>query len=156
MRPNTRLLIATATWLTALCANPLAHAAPQPYTGPDYSGTYDCKGQDDHEGPYTGEVTLQRVPSQSSGPYGAYRFQLDVPGYGSYLGQAAGKGPVLAIHFALTDPSTRDYGTGIAEFKRIKAGKHDGKSGGKWAFRKYYYEPEFKGGNFGIEDCVQR
>ena len=132
----------------ALGATAAAHAAPKPFTGTDYSGTYDCKGQDDHEGPYTGEVTLQRVPSQSSGPYGAYSFKLDVPGYGSYPGQAAGKGKVLAIHFALTDPSTHDYGTGIAEFKQNKAGK--------WTFHKYYYEPEFKGGNFGIEDCVQR
>jgi len=144
MRLHTLALIVAAP----LCAHTLALAAPKPHVGPDFSGRYDCKGQDDHEGPYTGEVTLTRVPSQSSGPYTAYRFQLDVPGYGSYPGEAAGKGQVLAIHFALTDPSTHDHGTGIAEFKRHRSGK--------WAFRKYYYEPEFKGGNFGIEDCVQR
>jgi hypothetical protein len=28
--------------------------------------------------------------------------------------------------------------------------------GGKWTFHKYYYEPEFKGGNFGVEDCTHR
>jgi hypothetical protein len=27
---------------------------------------------------------------------------------------------------------------------------------GKWTFKKYYYEPEFKAGNFGMEDCTQR
>ena len=27
---------------------------------------------------------------------------------------------------------------------------------GKLAFHKFYYEPEFKGGNNGVEDCVKR
>ena len=27
---------------------------------------------------------------------------------------------------------------------------------GKWSFSKYYYEPEFKGGNYGTETCRQR
>ena len=49
---------------------------------------------------------------------------------------------------ALQDPSSRDYGTGIATVKKDK--------NGKLGFRKYYYEPEFKGGNYGTEDCVRR
>lgn len=118
------------------------------FTGPDFSGVYDCKGSDDHEGPYTGTVTLELVAAQSFGEYGAYNFRLEVPGYGAYPGQAAARGKQMAIHFALTDQSTKDYGTGIATFAKNK--------GGKWTFSKYYYEPEFKGGNFGVEDCVQR
>lgn len=146
------------TTLAATClaaAAHLAHAAPQPYTGPDYSGTYDCKGQDDHEGAYTGVVTLALVRSQSSGVYGAYSFKLDVPGYGSYPGQAAAKGRTMGIHFALTDPSTQDFGTGIAEFDRVTLKDKPGKPS-RWRFHKYYYEPAFKGGNFGTEDCTQR
>jgi hypothetical protein len=54
----------------------------------------------------------------------------------------------MAIHFALTDPTTQDHGTGIASFGRTK--------NGKWSFYKYYYGPEFKGGNHGTEFCVQR
>jgi hypothetical protein len=54
----------------------------------------------------------------------------------------------MAIHFALTDPATRDFGTGIASFRKGR--------NGRWTFRKYYYEPEFKGGNHGTEACVQR
>lgn len=135
-------------------AAPPAPAASRPraaFTGPDFSGVYDCKGEDDHEGPYTGTVTLERVASQSIGGHGAYRFLLDVPGYGRYPGHAAAHGMQMAIHFALTDPGTKDYGTGIATFRKVKAA-----GGGKWSFRKYYYEPEFKGGNCGFEDCVQR
>lgn len=124
-----------------------AQAAPQPYTGADYSGRYQCQGRDDHEGPYTGTVTLALVREQSSGRHGAYRFELEVPGYGRYPGQAASDGAQMAIHFALTDPATKDYGTGIARFARTRDGR--------WQFSKWYYEPEFKGGNFGTETCTQ-
>lgn len=124
-----------------------AYAQPQ-FTGPDLSGTYDCKGQDSHEGPYTGVVTLALVASQSTGSHGAYKFKLEVPGYGSYPGHAASRGKTMAIHFANTDPATKDFGTGIASFSKKKSGK--------WSFAKYYYEPEFKEGNFGTELCTQR
>lgn len=130
-----------------LAATAVASAAPQPYTGPDYSGRYDCQGVDDHEGPYTGTVTLALVREQSSGRHGAYRFELEVPGYGRYPGQAASDGPHVAIHFALTDQATKDYGTGIATFRKTRDGR--------WQFSKWYYEPEFKGGNFGRETCTQ-
>lgn len=131
-----------------LAFSAVASAAPQPYTGPDYSGRYDCQGVDDHEGPYTGTVTLALVREQSSGRHGAYRFELEVPGYGRYPGQAASDGPHVAIHFALTDQATKDYGTGIATFRKTRDGR--------WQFSKWYYEPEFKGGNFGRETCTQQ
>lgn len=114
----------------------------------DYSGIYDCTGQDSHEGPYTGTVTISAVPSQNHKEYSAYSFQLEVPGFGVYKGQAAAKDMQMAIYFALTDPTTKDFGTGLATFKRDKVGK--------WTFEKYYYEPEFKGGNFGMENCTMR
>lgn len=124
----------------------LVQAAPA-FTGPDLSGVYTCKGLDSHEGEYTGTVTLELVRAQSTGAHGAYSFKLEVPGYGTYPGYAAANGTQMGIHFALTDQSTRDYGAGIATFARKK---------GKWTFKKYYYEPEFKGGNYGTEECVQR
>lgn len=143
-----KTLSAITLSLLAATAATTVQAAPQPYTGPDYSGTYACTGKDDHEGDYTGTVTMALVRGQSSGAYGAYSFKLEVPGYGAYLGQAAAHGKHVGIHFALTDQSTRDYGTAIAEFTKTRAGK--------WSFSKYYYEPEFKGGNFGFERCVQQ
>ena len=124
-------------------------AAPQaPSAGPNFSGTYDCKGVDGHEGPYTSTVTLDIVKEHSSGSLGAYLFKMEVPGYGTYPGHAATNGLNGAIHFALTDPAPKDYGTGIARFSKDKRGK--------WRFSKYYFEPEFKGGNHGTETCVQR
>ncbi|WP_290903176.1 hypothetical protein [Aquabacterium sp.] len=136
----------------AMCLSMLspwsAHAAAAPFTGPDLSGVYDCTGQDHHEGPYTATATLQLVPAQSTGRFGAYLFTLDVPGYGSYPGHASVRGTDAAIYFALSDPSTKDFGTGIASFKK--------NAKGRWTFAKHYFEPEFKGGNFGDEHCVQR
>lgn len=122
--------------------------AESPFTGSNYSGVYACTGDDSHEGKYTGTVTIELVPSQSTGEYGAYKFKLEVPGYGTYLGEAAAEKDAMGIYFALTDPKPKDYGTGIARFTKNKDGK--------WTFKKYYYEAEFKGGNYGIEDCVQQ
>ncbi|WP_052177691.1 hypothetical protein [Methylotenera sp. G11] len=126
---------------------PIASAKPA-FTGQDLSGIYDCTGDDSHEGKYSGTVTMELVPSQSTGQYGAYKFKLEVPGYGAYLGQAAANSTHAAMHFTLADQNTKDYGTGIASFKKNKTGK--------WSFSKYYYEPEFKGGNYGTEQCTQR
>lgn len=100
-----------------------AHAAQ-----PDYSGVYDCAGDDHHEGKYTGTVTLQLVPEQSIKSHSAYNFKLEVPGYGVYPGQAAASGNQMAIHFALADQSTKDYGTGLATFKKNRSGKWTQKS----------------------------
>lgn len=118
------------------------------FSGPNLSGVYACEGDDAHEGKYTATVTMELIPEQSVGPNGAYSFKLEVPGYGAYPGHAAAQGATAAIYFANTDPSTKDFGTGIAAFK--KNGK------GKWQFKKYYYEPEFKGGNHGFEQCTQK
>ena len=114
----------------------------------DYSGVYDCTGEDAHEGQYTGVVTMKLIPAHTKGTYASYDFKLEVPEYGTYLGHAAAHGNMAAMHFALTDPSTKDFGTGIAQFNRNKQGK--------LAFHKFYFEPEFKGGNTGLEDCIRR
>lgn len=134
--------------LACLLTSATTVAKPLPFTGTDYSGVYDCTGNDDHEGKYTGVVTLALIKSQSNANYGAYSFTLEVPGFGTYPGQAAATGTSMGIYFALTDPKPKDFGTGIATFSK--------NAQGKWSFEKYYYEPEFKGGNFGIETCQMR
>lgn len=124
----------------------VAHANPK-FSGPNLSGAYSCEGDDAHDGKYTAKITLQLIPEQSIGHNGAYSFKLESAGYGVYTGHAATQGTTAAIYFANTDPSTKDFGTGIATFKK--------NSKGKWAFKKYYYEPEYKGGNYGFETCTQ-
>ena len=120
----------------------------QPMTYQDYSGVYACTGDDAHEGKYTGTVTMTLKPVHSHDSYASYDFKLEVPEYGTYLGHAAANGRHVAMHFALENQSTKDYGTGIAKmFRNAK---------GQWAFHKFYFEPEFKGGNTGLEDCVKQ
>lgn len=137
--------IMAALLLMGTCLN----AAAQPgFSGTDYSGVYDCTGDDAHAGKYTGTVTLKLIPAHSRGTYASYDFKLEVPGFGTYLGHAAGHGDQLAMHFALTDQATRDYGTGIAVMRT------DGQ--GQTGFHKFYYQPEYEGGNTGLEDCMRR
>jgi len=119
----------------------------------DFSGIYDCKGMDAHEGKYTGVVTMKKVAEHSKEGYVSYDFTLQVPDYGTYQGHAAARGSFAAIHFALPlanglyGGKDQDYGTGIAQFTSVK---------GKWQFVKFYYEPDYKGGNTGLETCLQR
>ena len=133
------------TLITMLCAITNAQAA---FTGPDFSGIYDCTGQDKTEGAYKGKVTIHLVPEQSTGEYGAYQFLLEIPEYGAYPGHAAAQGKKMAIYFANTKQKDKDFGTGIASFSKNKAGK--------WTFVKFYYEPEYKKGNSGKEFCTQQ
>ncbi len=131
-----------------LCAS-TAHAKSL-----DFSGKYDCTGDDAHEGKYTGVVTMQQKPELSKGDYASYDFKLEVPGFGTYVGHAAANGTNVAMHFALPmengqyGGNNKDYGTGIAKMRKNKQDK--------WTFHKFYFEPEFKGGNTGLEDCIQQ
>lgn len=123
-------------------------AAPGNPAPADYSGIYDCKGKDAHDGAYTAEVTLTKAPEHSVGNNTAYHFEMKVPGFGTYPGEAVAQGHYAAIHFANTDPKTGDAGTGLARFHKVH--------GNRWAFTKFYYEPGYQGGNHGTEDCVQK
>jgi len=124
-----------------------AALAATAYQGKDYSGKYQCTGKDVHDGDYKAVVDLTLDKAHSSGANASYRFTMRVEGYGLYRGAAVGNGEMLAITFANEDPKTKDYGTGIA---KVTVGK-DGKPG----FDKFYFEPDYKGGNHGTEHCIR-
>lgn len=142
-----RKAVQSALWCGALCLSGAGSALAGGGV-PDFSGTYDCVGKDRSEGDYTGRVDIEKVVAQSAGDQGAYRFTLEVPGYGAYPGFAATSGRRMAVYFANAQPDEKDYGVGIASFQRNGAGR--------WTFRKFYFEPEYKGGNRGTENCTQR
>lgn len=125
----------------------MSHAAAIAAT-PDYSGVYDCKGKDAAEGDYSATVTLSLNKAQSAEGFGAYDFKMEVPGFGTYPGEAVAQGDKLAIYFGLDQPGSQDHGTGLATVKK--------NAQGKWTFRKFYYEREYKGGNHGTETCIKR
>jgi hypothetical protein len=133
--------------LMAAAAAVSAQAKPA-FTGIDASGVYACAGDDEHDGQYKSTVTLKRVPEQSFGQYSAYTLTSEAPGLGTYLGYVAVQGRQLSMYFGLTDASAKDFGTGVASLVKGQ--------GGKLSFHLYYYEPEYKGGNHGLEDCVRQ
>ncbi|MEC4593409.1 hypothetical protein VPG91_20565 [Nitrospirillum amazonense] len=136
-----------AALFIAVASTAVAQTASAPFTGRDLSGTYACTGVDGHEGAYTSTVTLEMDRAQSHGKRAGYHFRMEVPNYGTYHGVATADGDALAITFAHEDPTTQDYGTGIAKVSRTKDGKV--------RFDKFYYEDAYKGGNTGTESCVR-
>ncbi len=140
MRKLILLLIALATPLTL-------HAKPV-LSGQDFSGIYDCTGNDAHEGKYKGVVTLNLNAAHSVGAFASYTFKLEVENFGVYIGEAVAEGNKMAIHFGLNQANSKDHGTGMATFTT--------QPDGKISFHKFYYEREYKGGNHGTEDCVKR
>jgi hypothetical protein len=79
--------------------------------------------------------------------YGAYEFVLAVPDGSLYPGHGVAQDDMMAIYFAATDPSDNDFGTGIAKFTKTLSGK--------WQYTKFYFEPAYRGGNFGLQICEQ-
>ena len=133
--------------LSTISSSFAANKTPS-FTGPDFTGVYACTGRDAHEGDYKGKVTLKLKKEHSQAHYASYDFLLEVPGFGKYPGHMAANGLNAAIHFALEDQSTHDFGTGISQFSK--------NAKGQWQFHKFYFEPQFKGGNSGFEDCVKQ
>jgi len=113
----------------------------------DFSGTYQCEGNDGTEGAYQGKVVMKKIQEFSKDNYASYDFVLKVPGFGNYYGFASSNGLDAAVYFALNDRKNEDYGVGIAKFKQL-----DNMS---WTFHKFYFEPGYKGGNTGFENCFQ-
>jgi hypothetical protein len=139
----------TCWWLISFlfCGHALA-ADELEFKGIDYSGTYECQGDDSADGLYTGTAKLQLVLEHSYADYGAYDFTLAVPTGGLYIGHAAAQARTMAIHFALTNSTSNDFATGIAQFSRLPSGK--------WQYFIYYYQPNYQGGNIGVENCEQQ
>ncbi|CDG85071.1 hypothetical protein [Janthinobacterium agaricidamnosum] len=124
-----------------------AYAQPA-FTGNNFSGTYDCAGNDNRDGAFGVTLKVALAAAQSSGDRGAYTLTMEVPDYASYKGSAIAKGKQVAVSFANLDTSGKDYGTSVGTMSKNKANK--------WVFTSYYYQPEYKGGGFGTETCTQQ
>ena len=124
--------------LCVITSNAIAH---------DFSGRYECDGKDASEGAYKGEVIMNLKKQFTQKDYASYDFVLKVPGFGEYNGFAAANNLDVAIYFGLDDKQNEDYGVGIAKFSKTK--------NNLWQFHKFYFEPGYKGGNTGFEDCIQ-
>lgn len=133
--------------LLCLSAPALADAPPA-FTGEDLSGSYQCEGHDAKDGKYKATLTLTLNRTQSAWNFSAYEVKIAIPGQnGSYVGNAVADGKRLAMSFAYTDMNAHDFGTAI-----VAIGKD---ASSKVTLSKYYYQPAYKGGNYGTEECVR-
>ena len=123
----------------------LAQAKPG-FTGPNYSGVYDCTGVNEQVGDYEVTVTLKLNRVSSYGKFGAYQFQAETVNSTIYNGQAAANGNQIAISFDFADKRNVEHSIGVAIMKKTAKGL--------WSFRRQYYEPDDNGGNYGTEYCV--
>jgi len=82
-----KLIVAMA--VVAITSAAIAAPAKPAFTGTAFSGVYDCKGNDAHDGDYQGAVTLKLVPAQSFADHGAYTLTSEVPGLATYTGSPA-------------------------------------------------------------------
>ncbi|OYY49790.1 MAG: hypothetical protein B7X95_09960 [Methylophilaceae bacterium 17-44-8] len=125
----------------------VAQAKPA-FTGINFSGRYDCKGNNELVGDYQVTVKFKLNRISSFGKFGAYDFSTETDNAVTYRGQAVANGFRLALSYKLTEGKYVEYTTGIAEMKKL--------SRGRWSFRNLYYEPDDNGGNYGQEDCVMQ
>lgn len=129
--------------LATLLAGCVANA-----TAADLGGTYDCSGQDGRDGDFSAVLTLSRNAEHSADGHDSYALTLEVAKGGHYKGAALVRGRTLAMSFALDGTDATDRGVGLGTVSYTRAGQA--------RLRKFYFEPEYKGGNHGFEDCTRR
>ncbi len=115
------------------------------FTGNNYSGVYNCKGANDQVGDYEVTVTLRLNRASSYGKFGAYEYQTETVNSTVYRGLAAARGNQISISFEFNDRGVVEHSIGVATMQKTR---------GLWNFRKYYYEPDANGGNYGNEYCI--
>ena len=125
----------------------LAHAEDQ-FVGPNFSGIYSCKGENNKVGEYEVVATLKLNRISSHGGFGVYDFNTETENSLVYKGQAIANGYKLALTFNLSDSRSNEYSTGIADVQKV--------SNTRWAYTNHYYEPDENGGNVGSEYCVMQ
>jgi len=123
-----------------------AQAAKPAFTGQNYSGVYDCKGSNDKVGDYEVTISLKINRVSSYAKFGAYTYEVTTVNSTNYIGQAIANGSEMALSFPLKTGLNADHSIGIAKMLKNKQGH--------WSFRKYYYEEDNSGGNYGSEYCA--
>ncbi len=141
-----QLIFATISFLT-LAALP---AAAQPaFSGTNYSGIYDCQGENQQVGKYRLEVTLKLNLVSSTGRIGVYEYTAETENSVKFYGNAIVRGNQMAASYVIDTSRRKDEPTtGLALIRRD--------ANGRWTFINHYFEPDDFGGNYGTETCVMQ
>ena len=141
-----RLIFVTIS-LLMLAALP-ASALPA-FNGINYSGSYDCQGENQQVGKYRLEVTLKLNLVSSTGRTGVYEYTAETENSVKFYGNAVIRGNQMAASYVLDTSRRKDEPTtGLAAIKRDASGR--------WTFLNHYFEPDDFGGNYGTETCVMQ
>ena len=118
------------------------------FEGPNFSGIYSCKGNNNKVGEYEILATLKLNRANSHGNFGVYDFTTETENEVVYKGQAIANGYKMALTFNLTNRRTAEFSTGIADVSRVTSKR--------WAYTNNYYEPDESGGEYGKEYCLMQ
>jgi len=125
----------------------IAEAKPN-FVGTNYSGTYLCKGNNSKVGDYQvlAKLTLNRAASRGS--IGIYDFALETENSFTYKGKAVANANKIAFNLSMSEVSSAEFSTGIANISNNSAGK--------FAYTNHYYEVDSNVGTYGKETCVMQ
>ena len=139
-------LLAASLFLCATASHAAgAEAKHTPFNGTDISGVYTCVGHDVHDGDFKSTMTVTLDAPYSSGKHGSFKATLKGE-HDAYTGSIVSNGKQLAMDFANTDVSKKDFGVALAT---VTAGAK-----GKFKIEKVYYESQYMGGSNGVETCT--
>ena len=125
----------------------LAEAKPN-FVGANYSGTYLCKGNNSKVGDYqvVAKLTLNRAASRGS--IGIYDLALETENSFTYKGKAVANANKIAFNLSMSEISSAEFSTGIANISKSGAGK--------FSYTNHYYEVDSNVGTYGQETCVMQ
>ena len=119
-------------------------AAPQKFTGKDFSGIYKCKGSNTEVGVYEISASLKLIDQISQNDLGIYSVTLEANDIPIMNGQAIANGKKLALTLNLVGLK-KGYSTGIAS---VKTGQNN-----NLTYENFYYELLDGKNIIGSEEC---
>lgn len=136
-----------ASLLLTVCSIQIAEAKSN-FAGANYSGTYTCKGNNNKVGDYQVQAKLVLNREASRGDIGIYDFYVETENSFTYKGKAVANSNKVAFTLSMTELSSSEFSTGIANMQKNSAGK--------FAYTNHYYEIDSNVGTYGKEYCLQQ
>jgi hypothetical protein len=133
-----------ASLLLTVSTTQIAEAKPN-FVGANYSGTYTCKGNNNKVGNYQVQAKLTLNRAASRGNIGIYDFHVETENSFVYKGKAVANFSRVAFTLSMTELSSSEFSTGIANIHKNAAGK--------LAYTNHYYEVDSNIGTYGKEYC---
>jgi hypothetical protein len=143
------LLISLLT-ISLAYAKPITQAKPDPFNGQDLSGNYMCRGEDHQDGKFSGTLTLKLDQPNSHNKDAGYSMVFSAENDNPlYIGYATTHNDsAMALYFKnINSNKANDFGVASIEIKSNKDNT--------W-LKETYYQPSYKGGNYGTKFCTKK